>query len=127
MTEPKVISVTGDDFRGDASHHAGVMTVRLAGTADYAALDALEQILDDVHAECVRSNVKQATVDLRELEFMNSSCFKCVVSWINVVQELSPGSQYKMTFLSNPQMHWQKRSLHSLQCFAEELITVNES
>jgi hypothetical protein len=124
-TEPKVIAVKCDDFHGDASQQGGVMTVRVVGTADYAAVDALEQLLDDVHDECLRSNVKQTTVDLRQLEFMNSSCFKCLVSWITILQELAPSSQYRLTFLSNPEMHWQKRSLHSLRCFAEDLISVS--
>ena len=127
MTTPKVIAVKCDDFHGDATHQDGVMTLRLAGTADYAAVDALEELLNDVHDECVRARVKQASVDLHKLEFMNSSCFKCLVSWITVLQELPLASQYKVTFVSNPQMHWQKRSLHSLRCFAEDLITVSES
>ncbi len=125
--EPKVISVKCDDFHGDASQQGGVMTVRIAGTADYAAVDALEKLLDDVHDECMRTNVRQTSVDLRQLEFMNSSCFKCLVSWITILQELAPAAQYKLTFVSNPQMHWQKRSLHSLRCFAEDLISVTES
>lgn len=127
MNPPKVISVASGKLRADASHQDGVMNMRLAGVADYAAVDALEQLLDDVHDECVRAKVKQTSVDLRQLEFMNSSCFKCLVSWINVLQELAPASQYKVTFVSNPQMHWQRRSMHSLRCFAEDLITVSES
>jgi hypothetical protein len=124
MNAPEVISVASGELHGDASHQDGVMTVRIAGVADYAALDALEELLGAVHDECVRSKVKQTDVDLRQLEFMNSSCFKCLVSWITVLQEIAPAAQYKIAFISNPQMHWQKRSLHSLQCFAETLITV---
>jgi len=122
----KVITVKCDDFDGDASHDGGVMSVRVTGTADYAAVDALEQFLDEVHDESMRSNVKQTTVDLRQLEFMNSSCFKCLISWITILQELPPSAQYKVMFISNPKMHWQKRSLHSLRCFAEDLISVSE-
>lgn len=122
--KPEVLSARAGDFHGDASEQAGVMTVRLAGTADYAAVDALEQLFDDVHDACLRAAVKETVVDLRQLEFMNSSCFKCLVSWITVLQELAPAAQYKVTFTSNPQIHWQRRSLHSLRCFAEDLITV---
>jgi hypothetical protein len=57
---------------------------------------------------------------------MNSSSFKSFVSWITNIQELEADHQYKVKFLSNPSMHWQKRSLHSLRCFAVELITVTE-
>ena len=41
--------------------------------------------------------------------------------------ELPPERHYKVQFLSNPRLHWQKRSLHSLRCFAVELIAVVES
>ena len=49
------------------------------------------------------------------------------MSWINDISELPTDRQYKVQFLSNPKLHWQKRSLHSLRCFAVELITVVES
>ena len=122
MTE--VTTVEGGDFVGRASYEDGVMTASLAGTADYAALDAVEQVLGEVHAAALRNSITDVRIDLAKLEFMNSSCFKCFVSWIGVLQDLPAGQQYKVTFLSNPRMHWQKRSLHSLQCFAIDLITV---
>jgi hypothetical protein len=125
MTE--VVSVTGDDFAGRATHDGGVMAVYLKGTADYSAIDALDMLLIRVHTDSKRLGVTEATVDLRDLEFMNSSCFKSFVTWITDIQELDPKEQYKVRFFSNSKMHWQKRSLHSLRCFAVELITVTET
>ena len=84
-------------------------------------------LLTRVHSESRRLGVTEAVVDLRDLEFMNSSCFKSFVTWITDIQELDAAHQYKVRFVSNPKMHWQKRSLHSLRCFAVELITVTES
>ena len=124
MTE--VVTVSGDDFAGAAHHDGDTIAVMIKGNADYAALDALEMLLTRVHAEARRLGVKEAVVDLRSLEFMNSSCFKSFVSWINDVQELDEPQRYKVKFRSNPKLHWQKRSLHSLRCFAVELITVVE-
>lgn len=63
-------------------------------------------------------------VDLTRLEFMNSSCFKSFVAWIEQVQNLDPSEQYRIQFLSDPNMHWQRRSLKALSCFAADLITV---
>ena len=42
----------------------------------------------------------------------------------DVVQEQP--RRYKVRFLSNPNFHWQKRSLHSLRCFAVELVSITE-
>jgi len=35
-----------------------------------------------------------------------------------------PSGQYRIRFLSNPSILWQRRSLHALSCFAAELITI---
>jgi hypothetical protein len=120
----ELVSVTGAEFTGSAEHEGAQILARLGGNADYAAMDALEMLLTRVHAEATRLGITEAVVDLRQLEFMNSSCFKSFVSWISDVQDLEAGKQYKIRFVSNPSMHWQKRSLHALRCFAVELITV---
>jgi hypothetical protein len=122
MTE--LASVNGAEFNGSAAHDGIRIVARLGGNADYAAMDALEMLLTRVQAEASRLGVAEVLVDLRQLEFMNSSCFKSFVSWISDVQELEPAQRYKIRFVSNPALHWQKRSLHALRCFAVELITV---
>jgi hypothetical protein len=121
------VSVTGDDFSGATTRDGNVLTTKLRGTADYSAIDLLDKLLTQTHVDATKHPASEVVVDLRDLEFMNSSCFKSFVSWITDVQELDAGAQYKVRFLSNPKLHWQKRSLHSLRCFAVELITVTES
>lgn len=122
----ELVSVKGDDFTGVAVQEGSTITASLKGTADYAAIDPVEKLLDRTHTAATRGNASEVVIDFRQLEFMNSSCFKSFVSWITEVQELPEAQQYKVRFLSNAQLHWQKRSLHSLRCFAVELITVIE-
>ena len=122
----EIVTVNGDDFGGAAHHEGSTVTAWLKRNADYAALDALEMLLTRAHSEATRLGASEMVIDLRQLEFMNSSCFKCFLSWITDIQELETDRQYRVKFLSNPQLHWQKRSLHSLRCFAVELITVTE-
>lgn len=123
----EIVSVTGEDFKGTAHQEGTKFNVLLKGNADYAALDALEMLLNRTHSEAVRLGAKEVVVDLCRLEFMNSSCFKCFLSWITEIQELDAETRYKLEFLSSSQLRWQKRSLHSLRCLAVELITVTES
>jgi hypothetical protein len=122
----ELLSVKGDDFTGVAVQEGTRIVTSLKGNADYAAIDSVEKLLDKTHDEALRTTASEVVIDLRQLEFMNSSCFKCFVSWITEVQELPEAQQYKVRFQSNAQLHWQKRSLHSLRCFAVELITVDE-
>jgi hypothetical protein len=123
----EVVTVGGADFKGRATKEGTTFQLSLKGNADYAALDALESLLNRSHSEAIRFGIKEVVIDLRELEFMNSSCFKCFLSWIAEIQELDEESRYKVVFQSSSKMHWQKRSLHSLRCFAVELISINET
>ncbi|HEY4056443.1 MAG TPA: hypothetical protein VGM39_07530 [Kofleriaceae bacterium] len=122
-----LVNINTTDFAGSARHDGEKLLLHLRGNADYAAVDSVEELLTKAHQEVIRAGAKEATVDLRELEFMNSSCFKSFVGWITEIQEMPDKDQYKVTFLSNPKMHWQKRSLHSLRCFSVELISVVEA
>ena len=116
MTE--LISVSGSELTGQASVEDRRIVAVLRGNADHVAVPALESLLARIHVEAQRLAIEEVIIDLRELEFMNSSCFKSFVTWVSDVQELEPPRQYKIVFLSNLQLHWQKRSLHALRCFA---------
>ena len=68
----------------------------------------------------------EVVVDIRKLEFMNSSCFKSLLTWIVRVQDLPEARRHKIRFISNPAYHWQKRSLHSLASMGGGLIEIEE-
>jgi hypothetical protein len=95
----------------------------IEGDANMDAVDEIGRVLDEVHDSARREPAGTVVVDVRNLEFMNSSCFKKFVTWIGQVQELA-AEGYKVRFLSNAKMHWQRRSLHVLQCFAPDLVAV---
>ncbi|UQA59346.1 hypothetical protein [Polyangium aurulentum] len=124
MSDLDGLAVNGRDFSASAAHEDKLLFLRLTGNADMSAKEGLDGLLPRVHAEAQRLGVAVVAVDFRELEFMNSSCFKSFVTWISEVQELEPAKQYQIRFLSKPEMHWQRRSLHALRCFAVDLITV---
>ena len=118
-------ATNGGEFRAEGSYDGATITVRCSGNADLRARDALDALLVRLDTEAQRLKVGEVAVDVRDLEFMNSWCFKSFVSWIGRVQDLEPARQYKIRFVSNPKMHWQQRSLHALRCFAVELIRVD--
>ncbi len=111
-------------FSSRAARHGETLELLLEGDANMNAVDDMGRILDDIHSSSLREPTTLVVIDVRNLEFMNSSCFKKFVTWLGRVQELPPGSQYKIQFLSDPKMHWQRRSLHVLQCFASELVSI---
>ncbi len=103
------------------------LVIRMTGTADLRVTDTIEKLLSAVHQQATTNHVGEVKVDLRNLEFMNSSCFKSFVSWISQVQELAETAQYRIHFFSNPAILWQRRSLNALSCFAAHLITIDST
>lgn len=116
--------VSGTAFSADASIDGQILQVRYSGTADLESKEDLEAVVAKVHEEACRLGVEKVVVDFRELEFMNSSCFKTFVAWLAKVQELGGDSQYRIHFVSNPSLHWQRRSLAALSCFAVDLVAI---
>jgi hypothetical protein len=124
MTTTAIKGIDTADLRCEASVEDDAVSVRLAGSAETASMAALEAMLREVHAAAVRVGAREVRVDLRRLEFMNSSCLKTFITWIGQVQELEAPRQYTVRFLSDDGKHWQRRSLGALSCFAVDLIRV---
>ncbi len=124
MTAPNLPELSLGFLTVTPSRDGDALVVRMAGTADMRAMEPLDRYLRSAHAEALRLRVPQAVVDLRPLEFMNSSCFKTFVTWIESVVEAPAESRYKIRFLSSPERGWQKRSLTALSYFAPDLITI---
>jgi hypothetical protein len=74
-------------------------------------------------SEARRPGVREVLVDLRELEFMNSSCFKHFVTWICEVHD-APALAPRFRFRSDPRRLWQRRSLHALSGLAGGLVSI---
>ncbi len=113
------------DFAVLPSLAAPGLHVRMTGNASTTrAQKILEEFLVALHEEVRRLHLAQVVMDIRELEFMNSSCLKDFVYWLSSVRDAPEPERYEIVFLSNPQHHWQKRSMHSLTCFASEFVRV---
>ncbi len=100
------------------------LVVELIGNADHRTSDQMRDLCAQLHTAAMESSVTAAVIDMRKLEFMNSSCFKSLVTWVSDIQDLEPARRYKIRTLSNPAIPWQKRSLQSLQYFAVDLVSI---
>ena len=112
------------DFEATARVDAAA-ELRLTGTADNAVATQLTTLIDDLHNELVTCGAREVRVDIRELEFMNASCFNILVNWLGYVNELDPEKRYHLKFSTNTSIPWQRRSLRTLSCFATDLVTVD--
>ena len=96
--------------------------IAFSGTGDMNATALLSEYLKQVHLEALRLNVAEVSCDLQKLVFMNSSCFKSFVVWIDTVKT-SP-VRYQIAFKTNPNLHWQRRSLEALRRLAANIVTI---
>lgn len=124
MTPLAIADVSAESLQIEGRIADGVIALRIAGTADLAARADLEDYMRRLHDEAVRTSASAVVVDLRELEFMNSSCLKVFVVWLAQLRDMDAGAHYKVRIRSNPDLLWQRRSLAALSCFAVDLVTI---
>jgi hypothetical protein len=106
-----------------AAHAGTTITIAFEGK-DADSLNALHDLLEKLHVEALRLGVREVVFDFMRLTFMSSSGVKAFVNLVMRIQESPAEQRYRLRFKSNPDLRWQKRSLHALTCFATELITV---
>jgi hypothetical protein len=124
VNDTSLPQIVTDDVKIVAERSAETLTVIMTGTADLRVQDQLSEFLVTIDKLCTEAGVAEVTVDVQKLEFMNSACFKAFVSWIGRLQDREEAHQYRIRFLSDPRMLWQRRSLHALSCFAADLISI---
>jgi len=93
-----------------------------SGNGDMNATGVVSEYLKLVHEEAIRLGLAQVSCDFKQLTFMNSSCFKSFVVWIDTVKNSEV--RYQIAFLTNPNLPWQRRSLEALRRLAANLVTI---
>jgi len=124
MTATDVFVMNAVELTGKIAVSPGELHVLLCGCADSRVMTPLRELVTKAHDEMLRTKTPEAVVDFRDLEFMNSSCFKAFVGWISQVQDLDDETRYRIRFLSDRAKPWQRRSLAALSCFAADIIHV---
>jgi hypothetical protein len=121
---PRIMDPAAASFAATSAFDGRAITLRLAGNADLGVQDQLETLLPRLHSEALRVAAPEVVIDFTRLEFMNSSCFRNFVTWLSDVKDLPPERQYRIRLVANDTILWQRRSLHALRCFADELVTI---
>jgi hypothetical protein len=116
--------IESEAFSASAGQADDVLEVTLVGNADLRVRQELADWLLSLHREALELQARRVVVDVMELEFMNSSCFKGFVSWLTEIMALPKEAQYRVHFRSNPETLWQRRSLHALRSLALMIVTV---
>jgi hypothetical protein len=114
-------------FSASASESGGRAVVLLSGNADTLVLPRFGTFMKALHADVSVQGIQEVHVDTEKLYFMTSSCLKVLVAWLTSITELDAKKRYRVVFLSNPDLHWQRRSFDALRHIAHGLVTVKPS
>jgi hypothetical protein len=123
MTALALSSIHEEGFSIFLTEDDGAISLRCVGNGGVDAMPHMKACLEQLHVEAVRLRARCVFVDFRELRFLTSSCLKCFATWLNTILKMG-GSGYGVRFLSNPQFHWQRRSLEALRFFAPQVVQV---
>jgi hypothetical protein len=116
------LDATSEGFQASAALMDTRISIVFSGSGDLNAIELLAAYLKRVHAEATALAATEVQCDFRKLVFMNSSCFKSFVVWIDTVKNaIAP---YKITFLTDPNLHWQRRSLEALRRLATNVVSI---
>jgi anti-anti-sigma factor len=123
ITTVSVTPIASNEFNAGTKREDTLLRVSLSGHADVGAKGALDGFVAEVDREA-SSGVTEVVVDLRSLAFMNSSCLKTLVTWLNNVRQRPASAQYLVRFLQDRTAYWQERSLAALKAFAPAIVQV---
>ena len=115
-------SVGGEGFQVTPTLIDFNLRLVFTGSGDMNATGVVSEYLKLVHEEALRLGLAQVSCDFKQLTFMNSSCFKSFVVWIDTVKNSE--TRYQIAFLTNPSLPWQRRSLEALRRLAANLVTI---
>ncbi|HEY6726495.1 MAG TPA: hypothetical protein VI197_20815 [Polyangiaceae bacterium] len=98
------------------------LRVVFAGTADLDAVASLGALLPKLHQRAVHHGVPEVQFDFCSLAFMNSSCFKAFVTFIDNAKTAAAG--YRIRFITTSKHYWQRRSLEALRRLALGIVLI---
>jgi len=96
--------------------------VVFTGTGDLDAVASLAGFLPKVQQQAALYGVEEVVFDFCALEFMNSSCFKAFVTFIDSAKTI--GASYRIRFITAGRHYWQRRSLEALRRLAMGLVVI---
>lgn len=124
MTGEPLKEIVKPTFSGKVHRTDEGVVVQLTGSADVLAQPHMEEMFAAAHQAADAAGLKPVKVDIRSLTFMNSSCFKHIVLWIQKVINSPSESRYGVVFLSASSQAWQPRALKTLTHLAGNAISI---
>jgi hypothetical protein len=121
-----LVPLIRDGFALSLSYTNDLLSIVFSGCADNEAQPLLGRYFEGVHAEVLRTKQTEVIVDVHELYFINSNCFKALVTWVSTVTTEDPTSRYWIRFVKDPSLRWQTRSFDAFHRMSLALVTIED-
>ncbi|MBK7860730.1 MAG: hypothetical protein IPJ65_19435 [Archangiaceae bacterium] len=108
----------------DGDMDGASLRLKMTGAADLRDGGELRLSLLDVHREALAQHAHEVWVDLKAVEFMNSTALGAFVGWMTEIHKTPGADRYHLTLVASKERRWQRISLHALASFAPETISV---
>ena len=122
MSELDLETIELEGFSLTPRLEADVLSVVFSGKGDLDAVSTLAAYLPKVHQQAVVHEVGEVQFDFCALTFMNSSCFKAFVSFIDTAKTIAV--DYRIRFITTTEHYWQRRSLEALRRLAMGIVVI---
>lgn len=122
MSELDLEAIELEGFSLTPRLDADVLSVVFSGKGDLDAVSPLAAYLPKVHQQAVVHGVVEVQFDFCALTFMNSSCFKAFVSFIDTAKTIAV--DYRIRFITTTEHYWQRRSLEALRRLAMGIVVI---
>lgn len=99
---------------------SGVLSLRDPSTVVTPFLQRLHNAVSD-------AGLKKLVVDLRALQFMNSSSIRSLVDWVEWIRKEPEKRRYVLHFLTRREATWQHTTMTAIQSFGGEHVVVQRS
>lgn len=78
------------------------------------------------HRAALEGRVREMSVDIRGLRFVNSSAIRLFVDWFARIEGLPPESRYQVVFVADTSMSWQRSTLHVFSSMFQGVVRVDD-
>lgn len=122
--QPIIFTANATDFQATITKRDDALVLTLRGSAEHDARDQLPALLVKLDDTVLDEHSTLVEVDFRQVDFMNSSCFKEFVAWLSRLKARQSADQYRVVLRSSSRARWQRASLNALSCFAASIVEV---
>lgn len=86
----------------------------------------LGPFFEEIHAAAEQEGLHEVKVDIRKLNFLNSSAVKELIAWVLKRNRLPPGKKYVIDFIYDSSILWQRVTMPTLSQLDPDFVVLSD-